>query len=186
MCPFVGVVVGVVGRVQDRKCLGTNWVPTGQKFRQKDKSRAPRSHQVKPGATAPWSGEGTTATGKPTGARRATGQDEERRTNAGPRGTPERHAAGHNNGTRTGAKPQRPLGAANSGSAHNTRRTTARDKVPRTAGPPHPHTAPTASGKRAPAARPKGRVVGGGRVPVPGRPTPRQESPPPGPLVPPP
>ena len=37
MCPFVGVVVGVVGRVQHRKCLGTTWVPTGQKFRQKDK-----------------------------------------------------------------------------------------------------------------------------------------------------
>ena len=42
MCPFVGVVVGVVGRVQDRKCLGTTWVPTGQKFRQKDKHSAIR------------------------------------------------------------------------------------------------------------------------------------------------
>ena len=37
-----------------------------------------------------------------------------------------------------------------------------------------------------PAARPKGRVVGGGRAPDPGRPTPRQEAPPPGALVPPP
>ena len=44
----------------------------------------------------------------------------------------------------------------------------------------------TASGKQAPAARPKGREVGGGRVPDPGRPTPRQEAPPPGALVPPP
>ena len=148
--------------------------------------RAPRSHPVKPGATAPGVGEGTTATGKPTGAPRATGPDEEWRTNAGPRGTPERHAAGHNHGTRTGAKPQRPPGAANPGSAHNTRRAAARDKVPRTAGPPRPHTAPTASGKRAPAARRKGRVVGGGRAPDPGRPTPRQEAPPPGALVPPP
>ena len=109
--------------------------------------RAPRSHPVKPGATAPGVGEGTTATGKPAGAPRATGPDEERRTNAGPRGTPERHAAGHNHGTRTAAKPQRPSGAANPGSAHNTRRTAARDKVPRTAGPPRPHPpAPTASG----------------------------------------
>ena len=148
--------------------------------------RAPRSHPVKPGATAPGVGEGTTATGKPTGAPRATGPDEERPTSAGPRGTPERHAVGHNHGTRTGAKPQRPPGAANPGSAHNTRRTAARDKVPRTAGPPRPHDALTASGKRAAAARPKGRVVGGGRAPDPGRPTPRQEAPPPGTLMPPP
>ena len=33
--------------------------------------------------------------------------------------------------------------------------------------PPRPHTAPTASGKQAPAARPKGRVVEGGRAPDP-------------------
>ena len=115
-----------------------------------------------------------------------TGPDEERRTNAGPRGTPERHTARHTHSTRTGAKPQRPPGAANPGSVHNTRRTAAREKVPRTAGPPRPHTAPTASGKRAPAARPKGRLVGLGRAPNPGRPTPRQEAPPPGALVPPP
>ena len=49
---------------------------------------------------------------------------------AGPRGTPERHAAGHNQGTRTGAKPQRPPGAANPESAHNTHRTTAQKQVP--------------------------------------------------------
>ena len=145
--------------------------------------RAPRSHPVKPGATAPGVGEGTTATGKPTGAPRATGPDEERRTNPGPRGTPDRHAARHNHGRRTGAKPQRPPGALNPGSAHNTRRTAARDKVPRTAGPPRPHTAPMASGKRALSPRPKGRVVGGGRAPDPGHPTPRQEAPPPGPLM---
>ena len=124
--------------------------------------RAPRSHPVKPGATAPGVGEGITATGKPTGAPRATRPDEERRTNAGPRGTPERHAAGHNQGTRTGAKPQRPPGATNPRRAHNTRRTAAGDKVPRTAAPSRPHAAPMASGKRAPAAHPKGRVVLGG------------------------
>ena len=142
--------------------------------------RAPRSHPVKRGATAPGLGEGTTATGKPTGAPRATRPDKERRTNAGPRGKPERHAAGHNHGTRTASKPQRPPAAANPGIAHNTRRTTARDKVSRTAGPPRPHTDPTASGKRAPAAHPKRRGVGGRRAPNPGRPTPRQEAPPPG------
>ena len=75
-------------------------------------------------------GKGTTASGKPTGAPRATGPDEARRTNAGPRGTPERHAASHNQGTRTGANnkghrlPQKP------GSAHNRQRTTAREQVP--------------------------------------------------------
>ena len=41
-----------------------------------------------------------------------------------------------------------------------------------------PHTAATASGKRAPAAPPNGQEVGVGRAPVPGRPTPRQEAPP--------
>ena len=96
---------------------------------------ASRSHQVKPGATASGQGDGTTATGKLTGAPRATGPDEARRTNAGPRGKPERHTVGHNHGTRTGAKPHRPPGAANPGSTHNTRRTAAREEVPRTAGP---------------------------------------------------
>ena len=148
--------------------------------------RAPRRHPVKLGATAPWGGRGTTATGKLTGASRATRTAEERRTNVGPRGTPERHVINHNHGTRTGAKPQRPPGAANPGSARNKRRTAARDKVPRTAGPPRPHTAYTASEKRATAARPNEREVGGGRAPVPGCPTPRQEAPPPGALVPPP
>ena len=45
MCPFVGVVVGVVGQVQDRKCLGTTGVPTGRKIRQKDKASAIRQAQ---------------------------------------------------------------------------------------------------------------------------------------------
>ena len=92
-------------------------------------SRAPRSRPVKPRATAPGAGEGTTATGKLTGAPRATGPDEARRTNAGPRGTPERHAAGDNHGTGPGAKQQRPPGAANPDSARHTRTTTAREAV---------------------------------------------------------
>ena len=92
--------------------------------------RAPRSHPVKPGAQAPGVGKGTTASRMPTGAPRATGPDEARRTNAGPEGTPKGHAAGHNQGTRTGAKQQRPPGAANPESAHNTQRTTAQEQVP--------------------------------------------------------
>ena len=54
--------------------------------------RAPRSHPVKPGAQAPGVGKGTTASGKPTGAPKATGPDEGRRTTRGHearhRGTP--------------------------------------------------------------------------------------------------
>ena len=79
--------------------------------------RAPRSHPVKLGAQAPGVGNGTTASGKPTGAPRATGPDEARHTKAGPPGTPERHAAGHNQGTPTGAKQERPPGAADPGGA---------------------------------------------------------------------
>ena len=149
--------------------------------------RATRSHPVKPVATAPGVGEGTTATGKPTGAPRATGQDEERRPNTGPRGTPERHAAGHNHGTRTGAKPQWPPGAANPGSAHNTRRTAARDKVPSTAGSPRPHPPhpqPVGSGPR-PHARADERS-GVGERPSLDAPHPGKRRPPPGTLMPPP
>ena len=54
--------------------------------------RAPRSHPVKPGAQAPGPGKGTTASGKPTRAPRATRLDEARRTTRGhearQRGTP--------------------------------------------------------------------------------------------------
>ena len=45
--------------------------------------RAPRSHPVKPGAQAPGVGNGTTVSGKPTGALRATGPDEAQRTTPG-------------------------------------------------------------------------------------------------------
>ena len=55
-------------------------------------SRALRSRQVNPWAKAAWLEEGTTATGKPTGAPRATGPVEARRTRQGQkarqRGTP--------------------------------------------------------------------------------------------------
>ena len=49
---------------------------------------------------------------------------------AGQRGTSERHAACHNQGTQTGSKQQRPPGAANPESAHNTHRTTTQEQVP--------------------------------------------------------
>ena len=45
--------------------------------------RAPCSHPVKPGAQAPGVGKGTTASGKPTGALRATGPDKARPTMQG-------------------------------------------------------------------------------------------------------
>ena len=45
--------------------------------------RAPRSHQAKPGAQAHGVGKGTTASGEPTGAPRATGPGEARRTTRG-------------------------------------------------------------------------------------------------------
>ena len=92
--------------------------------------RAPRSSPVNPGAQAPGSGKGTTASEKLTGAPRATRPDKARQTKARPRGTPERHAAGQNQGTRTGAKQQRPPRSANPGSAHNPQRTTAQEQVP--------------------------------------------------------
>ena len=68
--------------------------------------RAPRSHPVKPGAQAPGVGKGTTVSGRPTGAPRATGPDEARCTARGhearQRGTPpattkaHRQVASHN------------------------------------------------------------------------------------------
>ena len=50
-----------------------------------------------------------------TGASRATGLDEARRTKARPQGTPERNRANPNQGTRTGARQQRPPGTAKAG-----------------------------------------------------------------------
>ena len=71
--------------------------------------RAPRSRPVKPGAQAPGVGKGTTASRKLTGAPRATGPDEARRTTRGhearQRGTPPATTKAHgqvpgNNGRR--------------------------------------------------------------------------------------
>ena len=74
-----------------------------------------------------------------------------------------------------GAPPGRPLAAPTARKASSQERVTT----------PAPPT-PTASGWWAPAARPKGWTVEVGRAPNPGRPTLRQEAPPPGALVPPP
>ena len=86
--------------------------------------RAPRSHPVKPGAQAPGWGKGTTASGKPTRAPRATGPDEARRTTLGhevrQRGTPPATTKAHG---------QVPHGQVPE-SAHNTQRTTAQEQVP--------------------------------------------------------
>ena len=86
------------------------------------------------------------ASGRPTGAPRATGPDEARRTNAGPRGPPERYAAGHNQGTQTAAKQQRAAGAANPGSAHNPQSTTAQEQVPGKTQPTHRTPQPGVAG----------------------------------------
>ena len=56
---------------------------------------------------------------------------------AEPRGTPERHAARHNQATRTVGRQQRPSGAANPDSAHNTQQTTAEEQVPGNTHPRH-------------------------------------------------
>ena len=92
--------------------------------------RAPRSHPIRRGGASTRGGE------RHHGVREADRSTESDRTgrgaahHAGPRGTPGRHAAGHNQGTRTGVKQQRPPGAANPESAHNTQRTRARGQVP--------------------------------------------------------
>ena len=128
--------------------------------------RAPRSRPINPGAPALGVGGGITVTGKPTGAPRATGPDEARRTNTGPRGTPERHAAGHNHGTGPGAKQQRPPGATNPDSAHHTHTTTAREAVPSNTQPGDerpPRRTPAARGARGTCGEAERRRPGGGR-----------------------
>ena len=115
--------------------------------------RALRSRPVKPGARAPGAGKGTTASGKPTGAPRATEPDEARRPRAGPGGTPERHAAGLKHSTGPGDKQQRPPGAANPDSAHHTHTTTALETVPSNTQPGvrrPPRSTPAARGHEEP------------------------------------
>ena len=93
-------------------------------------SACPAQQPSKAGGASPRGGERHHGVGK------ADPRTESDRTgrgaahHAGPRGTPERHAAGNNQGTRTGARQQRPQGAANRESAHNTQRPTAQEQVP--------------------------------------------------------
>ena len=82
----------------------------------------------------------------------------------------------------TGAPPGHPQAAPTTCKASSQERAL---WVCRQVPTPAPPASP-ASGKWAPAARLKGRAVGGGRVPDPGRPTSRQEALQPGALVPPP
>ena len=142
--------------------------------------RAPRSHPVKPGVTAPGVGEGTTTMGKPTGAPRATGPDEERRTNAGPRGTPVRHAPGNNHGTRTDAEPQQPRTREARTTHDEPRHGTRFQGQPG----PHartPHPRPVGSGPRPHAE--KDDWSGVGECPSPDAPHPGKRRPPRGVLV---
>ena len=72
--------------------------------RSRPASTCPAQPPSKTGGAEHPIGEGTTSTGKPTGALRAPGPDEAQRTKAGPRGTLERHTAGHNHSTGERAK----------------------------------------------------------------------------------
>ena len=78
----------------------------------------------------PLVGEGIRETGKPSGASRATGPGDARRTCAGPLGTPGTHVAGNNHGTGIGPSQQRLPGAANQDSSQHTHSTAAREAVP--------------------------------------------------------
>ena len=148
--------------------------------------RAPGSHSVRSEATAPGVGEGTTAMGKPTGASRATGPDEARRTNAGPearqRGTPP---------ATTTARGQVPM--HNGHRVPRTREARTTHDEPRHGGRcqgqrgPHartPHPRPVGSGPR-PHARKDG-WSGMGERPSPDARHPGKRRPPPGTLIPPP
>ena len=93
-------------------------------------SACPAQPPSKAEGASPRAGESHHGVGK---ADRSTESDQTGRGAAhhtGRRRTPERHAAGQNQGTRRGAKQQRPPGAANPESAHNTQRTTAQEQVP--------------------------------------------------------
>ena len=92
-------------------------------------SACPAQPPSKAGGASPRAGERHHGVGK---ADRSTESNRTRRGaahHAGPRGTPERHAARQNQGTHTGANQQRPPGAANPESAHNTQQTTAREQA---------------------------------------------------------
>ena len=110
-------------------------------------SACPAQPPSKGGGASPRGGERHHGDGKADQSTESNKTRRGRRTNAGPRGKPERRAAGHNHGTRTGAKPQRPLGAANPGSAHNTQRTAAQEQVPGNSQPTHHKPHPGVAGR---------------------------------------
>ena len=110
-------------------------------------SACPVQPPSKAGGASPRGGERHHCNGK---ADQSTESDRTGRGaahHAGPRGTPERHAAGHNQGTRTGAKQQRPPGATNPESAHDTQRNTAHEQVPGSCQPTHHKPQPGVAGR---------------------------------------
>ena len=109
-------------------------------------SACPEQPPSKAGGASPRGGERHHSIGK---ANRSTESDRTGRGaahHAGPPGSPERHAAGYNQGTRTGAKQQRPPGAADGGSEHNTQRTTGPVQVPDNTKPAHHKPQPGVAG----------------------------------------
>ena len=82
------------------------------------------------GGESPWGGEGRHSVGSAGWSTESDRTGRGATHHAGPRRTPERHGASRNQGARTDAKQQRPPGAANPDSAHNTQRTTAQEQVP--------------------------------------------------------
>ena len=127
---------------------------------------APRSRPVKPGAQAPGLEKGTTVLGKPTGARRATGPDEARRTTRGHKarqtGTPPATTRAHkqvpsNNGRRS--PPPRRARTTHDEPRHGRRSPGSRA--------PTPASRTNSQWKACPGRTPEGRAVGRGRAPNP-------------------
>ena len=109
-------------------------------------STCPAQPPSKAGGASPRAGERHHGVGKADWSTETDRTGRGAAHHAGPRGTPERHAAGHNQSTGTGAKQQRPPGAANPGSAHNTQRTTAPERVRGNTKPTHHKRHPRMAG----------------------------------------
>ena len=126
--PHRGAPKGYDAERAQRPCLGGGQ-RQAQLARFSAGLRVPRAASQQSRGPSPWDGERHHGVGKADRSTESNRTERGAAHHAGPRGTPERHAAGHNRGTRTGAKPQRPPGATNPESAHNTHRTTAQEQV---------------------------------------------------------
>ena len=109
-------------------------------------SACPAQPPSKAGGASPRGEERHHGVGKAKGSTESDQTGRGAAHHAGPPGTPERHASGHNQGTRTGAKQQRPPGAANPGSAHNTQGTMAQEQVSGNTKPTRHKPKPTVAG----------------------------------------